>query len=142
MKETEPTKPTKSKDRTMAILPISVGWTPTGDELGHLPKFDIRCRTRKLNPETGNVEDCDTPMFMRHSTVGIRDDFDVGINIICYKCPACDWFITFEVRRPKEEIKGILDMRSGKKKLIPKDMWLTHDEEELIRQKLEVLGYV
>lgn len=114
----------------MEILPISVGWMPTGDELGHLPNFDIKCRI------------CDTPMFMRGTTVGIRDDFDVGINIICYKCPRCDWFITFEVRRPKDEIEGILKMRGGNKKLIPKDMWLTHEEEELIKQKLESLGYV
>jgi hypothetical protein len=67
---------------------------------------------------------------------------NIGINQVCYKCPVCDWFITFEVRRPREEIEKILEHREGNKKLIPLDMWLTHEEEELIKSKLESLGYV
>jgi hypothetical protein len=81
-------------------------------------------------------------MFMRHSTVGIKENWKIGVNQVAYKCPMCDWFITFEVRRPKKEIDKILEYRKGKKKLIPLDMWLNHEEEELIKSKLESLGYV
>ncbi len=113
----------------MEIPTTTNGWTFTDDEIGHLPKFPIKCRI------------CDTAMFMRHSSVGHKEGWDVAVNQICYKCPVCDWFITFEVRRPIEEIDAILEHRGGKQRLVPLDMWLTHEEEELIREKLESLGY-
>ena len=81
-------------------------------------------------------------MFMRHSTVGLMPSSGEGVNQVAYKCPKCDWFILFEVRRPVEEIKKILERRGGKSRLIPLDMWTTHDESELIKEKLESLGYV
>lgn len=118
------------------------GWTFTDDAIGHIPKRDFRCKTRVLNDKTGKSEFCDTPMFIRHSTVGTKKGWKMGVNIVTYKCPACDWFTTFEVRRPREEIEKILEHREGKSMLIPQDMWLTHTEAKLIKRKLKDLGYV
>jgi hypothetical protein len=82
-------------------------------------------------------------MFMRHSTLGIREDFDVGLNIVAYKCPMCDWFILFEVRDDKDYIMKVFEKYRGEeKKLIPVDMWLSDDETGIIEQKLADLGYV
>ncbi len=114
-----------------ARLKRTVGWKRTNDIIGHTPKFKITCRI------------CESPMFMRHSTVGFREGMDAGINQIAYKCPVCDWFITFEVRDdPKYITKVGMEYRQGQKKLIPTDMWLEDDETGIIKEKLESLGYV
>ena len=82
-------------------------------------------------------------MFMRWTSLGIREDFDMGLNLVAYKCPMCDWFITFEVRDDKEYIVKVFEKyRNEEKKLIPVDMWLDKDETRIIEQKLADLGYV
>ena len=108
----------------------TMAWEFTDDAVGHLPKFEIKCKI------------CDTPMFMRHSIVGLDNALSEAVNLIAYKCPACDWFIRFEVNRPKEEIEKILEHRGGKQKLIPTDMWVKQSDAEIIEQKLRDLGYV
>ena len=82
-------------------------------------------------------------MFMRWTSLGIREDFDIGLNLVAYKCPICDWFITFEVRDDKDYIMKVFEKyRNEEKKLIPMDMWLEDDETGKIKEKLESLGYV
>jgi len=106
-------------------------WKRTDDAYGHEPMFPVKCRH------------CGQEMPIRHSTIAfgkVKDDEQVSVNQVCYKCKYCAWFITFTVEDSARYLKHILKKyRKGNKKLVPVEDWTNDDEE--IAKRLESLGY-
>ena len=120
----------KTNDLILKKTPL---WKRTNDLEGHKPKFNLECKI------------CGTPMALRHSTI-VRNETDeekrgFEFNYMCYKCPACAWFIRFDVRDDKEYLFKVLDeYRGGNKMLVPTvDDW--SDDSDEIKQRLKDLGY-
>ena len=60
---------------------------------------------------------------------------------VSYKCPYCDWLATFVVPVRKDHFDKILELRKNKPLYYPPlEDWKS--EDELIKKKLESLGYV
>ena len=128
----------KMKDKSNGReIKRSKAWKRTYNIEGHEPKFKIRCFRCKME------DGLDMPMALRHSKITVAGEASrtVGMNTMSYKCPACDWFISFMVMDDMEYMKDILEnKRGGNKFLVPTvDDW--SEESDLIKEKLEALGY-
>jgi len=103
-------------------------WDRTDDELGHTPRFDIKCYF------------CGSAMTLRHATSHYHDKEECkrGLNQMCYKCSKCAWFVRFNVTDDKEYLQKLHEIR-GKKGHIPTIKEWSEDEE--IARQLEAMGY-
>lgn len=136
-------------------------WQPVSNEAGMEPLFPMTCT------QCGRHG-----MFLRHSKMHlVRRDvmkkrwkipFSGGKELrlfaplskfvhvpafrISYKCPECDFLATFVPPDEREHFDSILELRGGQTLYYPPlDEWgrnLDGEDDELIRKKLKVLGYV
>lgn len=132
-------------------------WVEAANIVGLEPLFPMTC---KMCGRTGE-------MFLRHSRMHLvrRDQQIKRIKIpllkqfelrlfkavaketrvpafrVSYKCPYCDWLATFVPPVRSEHFDKILELRSGEPLYYPPlEDWKS--EDELIKKKLESLGYV
>jgi|26BtaG_2_1085354.scaffolds.fasta_scaffold10990_2 transcription elongation factor Elf1 len=69
--------------------------------------------------------------------------FTLPVFRISYKCPVCDWLPTFIVPVPQDYWDTILGLRKGEPMYYPPlDEWGKEADYDLVKEKLESLGYV
>ncbi len=69
--------------------------------------------------------------------------FTLPVFRISYKCPVCDWLPTFIVPVPQDYWDTILELRDGEPMYYPPlDQWGKDADYELVKEKLESMGYV
>lgn len=124
-------KKVKNRSANDIRLQKTPKWKRTNTAVGHEPKFNIDCKM------------CGMPMALRHSTIALDiDDGERNLNQnqMCYKCPACAWFIRFFPVDDNDYCKKVIEWRDGSKSFVPTvDDW--SNESDKIKQKLIDLGY-
>ncbi len=168
MEGTEKKRPAEIPDgMSMTVIPHDLRkeerrppeqrWAPVHHKVGMEPTFPMTC---KMCGYEGT-------MFLRHSKMHLvkRDveakrwkiPFTKGKELrlfkplsnpskvpafrISYKCPECDWLATFVVPDEMEHFETILTLREGQVLYYPPlEDWKS--EDELVKHKLETLGYV
>ena len=109
---------------------LSIRHGELNTELGHLPDRMPICR------HDG------TEMVLRSSRLNssqMSDGNTLLTNGFTYKCPDCDWVKMYEIACKEEHFMRILGLRKNKPHYHPS--LEKFKENELVKQKLESLGY-
>ena len=73
----------------------------------------------------------------------IGKTFTIPAFRISYKCPVCDWLSTFVCPVPQDYFDKILELRGGEALYYPPlEDWGKDADFDLVKEKLESLGYV
>jgi len=73
----------------------------------------------------------------------VSPTFAAPVFRVSYKCPVCDWLSTFVVPVPQEYFDITLELRGGEALYYPPlDDWGKDADYDLVKEKLESLGYV
>ena len=95
------------------------------DKWGAYPRFFLRCYF------------CGTELVPRHSVLHkVLKNKSHALDV-SYKCPNCDWYVTFGIPITKEEFESIYRARNGYV-YEPEEIW---QNKEKVKSKLKALGY-